>query len=117
VPYTITYGNPGSTAMGAVLLSVTLPANTTYVSSTPSFAPQGGGVHVLNLGTLASNQSGSATFRVRVNAGTEGQKVLLNARIGGAFPELSTADNTASKSTPIVKRDIYMPMFFRNFSP
>lgn len=117
VPYTISYANTGSTAMGSARLSVTLPANTTYDSSAPSFTAQGGGVYTLNLGTLASNQTGSATFRVKVQADAGGQKLTLNASIAGAFPESDASDNAASDTSYVVKSEFYLPMLRRGSAP
>lgn len=112
-PYSITYGNPGATAMGATVLRVTLPANTTYVSSSPAFTARGGGVYELNVGTLASNATGTATFRVLVQPGAAGQKITFVASIGGAFPEAKTSDNTATDVTLGVKTEVWLPFIER----
>jgi uncharacterized repeat protein (TIGR01451 family) len=117
VPYTISYANTGSTAMGSAQLSVTLPANTAYVSSTPSFSAQGGGVYTLALGTLASNQTGSATFRVQVQPDAGGKKITFNANITGAFPESDPGDNTATDTSYVVKTDLFLPMLRRGSIP
>lgn len=117
VPYAISYANTGSTAMSSVVLRVTVPANTNYVSSTPSFTSQGGGVYTLNLGTLASNQTGSATFRVQVQPGAAGQSISFTADISGTFPESNTVDNTAADTFLVVKSDTYLPMIRRESSP
>ncbi len=117
VAYTIAYANTGSTAMGSTQLSVNLPADTNYVSSTPSFTHQGAGIYVLNLGTLASNQTGNATFRVQVQPSTAGQSITLNTSISGAFPESSSSDNAAVDSSLVVKSDSFLPLLRYNFMP
>ncbi len=115
--YTLSYANLGSTAMGSTVLNVTLPAHTTYVSSTPAFSSAGGSAYRLNLGTLAANATGTATFRVRVQPSAAGQPIVLNASIAGAFPELSTRDNSASITSLGVKSRFYLPLIEFKSSP
>lgn len=117
IAYSLTYANTGATAMGTTQLSVTLPANTAYVSSTPTFTAQGGGVYTLNLGTVASNQSGSATFRVQIQPAAAGQKIIFNAAIAGAFPESNTADNTATDTMLGIKTQLDLPLLRRSSTP
>ncbi len=111
--YTLSYANTGSTAMGSTVLTVTLPAHTTYLNSSPAFSAQGGGVYKLNLGTLAGNATGSATFRVQVQPSAAGQKIILNTNIAGAFPESNTADNAAGDTTLGIQSQIYLPLILR----
>lgn len=111
--YTLAYANTGSTAMGSTVLTVHLPAQTTYFSSFPAFSPQGGGVYTLNLGTLPGNWSDSATFTVKTQPGSAGQKMVMNASIAGAFPESDSADNTASDTTYGIGSQIYLPLLVR----
>jgi thermitase len=107
--YTISYANTGTTAMGSTVITVTVPAYTTYVSSAPSFSAQGGGIYALNLGTLPSNATGSATFRVKLQSAAAGQKIIFNTSIGGAFPESTMNDNAASDTTFGILSQIYLP--------
>lgn len=109
VTYTLQYANTGSTAMGSTVISVTLPAHTNYVNSSPAFSPQGGGIYKLNLGTLAANATGSATFRVQVQPDGAGQEIIFDASISGAFPEASAKDNAARDSTRGMQAQIYLP--------
>lgn len=111
--YTLSYANTGSTAMGNTVLTVTLPAYTTYLNSSPAFSAQGGGVYKLNLGTLAGNATGSATFRVQVQLSAAGQKMILNTAIAGAFPESNTSDNAASDTTLGIQSQNYLPLILR----
>lgn len=107
--YTISYANTGITAMGSTVITATLPAHTTYVSSTPAFAAQGGGIYKLNLGTLAGNTTGSAAFRVKLQPDAAGQKIIFNTSIGGAFPEFKMRDNAASDITFGILSQIDLP--------
>ncbi len=115
--YTISYANTGTTAMGTTIIQVIVPAHTTYLSSTPAFSPQGGGIYQLNLGTLAGNTTGGATFRVQAQPTAAGQKIIFNATIGGAFPESNTGDNAASDTTFGVKTQNYLPFLFYKRAP
>lgn len=110
--YTLNYANTKLTAMGNVVLTVALPAHTTYLSSTPAFTPQGD-LYTLNLGTLAGYATGSATFRIRVQSAAAGQKMILNASIVSAFPESNTADNAASDTTLGIQSQNYLPLILR----
>lgn len=109
IAYTIQYANTGMTAMGSTVLGVTLPVGTTYVSSSPPFAPQGDGVYQLALGKLASNRKDKATFRIKPTQANAGNTLSFNVTIGGAFPELNTANNFASTTTLVTKRDYFLP--------
>ncbi|MBI4670376.1 MAG: S8 family serine peptidase [Chloroflexi bacterium] len=115
--YTISYANTGTTAMGTTAINVTVPTNTTYVSSTPAFSPQGGGIYKLNLGTLAGNTTGTATFRVQAQPSAAGQKIIFNASIGGAFPEANTSDNAASDTTFGIRTQHFVPFIFYGNAP
>lgn len=111
--YTLSYANSGSAAMGNTVLTVTMPTYTTYINSSPAFSPQGGGVYTLNLGTLAGNATGTATFRVQVQPAAAGQKMILSANITGTSPESNTADNAASDTTLGMKSQILLPFIVR----
>lgn len=117
VTYSIDYSNDGMTAMGSTVISVTLPAGTSYLSSTPAFAPQGGGVYQLNLGTLASNATGAASFRLKPDPASAGVRLTFNAAISGAFPEANPTDNFASATTLVSKQDYFLPLLRYNRKP
>lgn len=116
VNYTLAYANTGSAAMGSTTLQVTLPPNTSYVSSTPAFSPSGS-TYALNLGALPGNTTGSATFRVRVLPSAAGQLITLNASISGAFPEANTTDNAASDTSLGIQRQLFLPLIQKNAVP
>lgn len=117
ITYTLAYSNTGITAMGSTVISVTLPTNTNYLGSTPAFTAQGGGVYQLALGTLGSNATGAATFRVQPQAGSEGQTLTFKTQISGAFPELVMTDNLSSDVSFVVAQDLFLPMVRGNSPP
>jgi len=63
--YTLTYGNGGNANATGTILRHVLPANTTFVSSTPA-GTLSAGVVTWSLGTLAAGATGSAQLAVRV---------------------------------------------------
>ncbi len=65
--YTINYSNGGNANATATMLRDTLPANTTYVGSSPAGALSAGVVS-WSLGTLAAGGSGTVTLTLRVNS-------------------------------------------------
>jgi uncharacterized repeat protein (TIGR01451 family) len=109
VQYSVTYSNGGMTAMAGNVLQVTLPTGLNYVSSSPVFTSAGGGVYQLSAGTLARFASKTATLTARVLPGSEGQSLTTTAGIAGTFPELNTANNTASDTIVVPGRDLYLP--------
>jgi len=113
IAYTLTYANTGNQDATGVVITETVPANTTFdaAASTPGWScatgAPAGTTCVLTIGNLAAGASGSATFAVRVNAGVPAgaTQVANTASIGddgsnGA--EGNVTDNTASDSTPLI---------------
>src|SRR5262249_18578355 len=106
--YQITYTNVGTQDAHGVMITETLPANTTF-NSTFSFGPWddvGGGQFVLAVGDLPVGASASATFAVTVNSplppGTTQIANTVTIGDGGdSGPDLNPADNTATDTTPI----------------
>lgn len=113
VTFTLSYANTGMSAMALTQLRVTVPPNAVYVSSKPKFTPQGGGIYTLDLGTLDRNQTGKAKFRVRSLPNTAGQSLTLTASIGGAFPELNTANNTAIATVYLIQQQYFLPFIIK----
>lgn len=114
VEYTLKYSNPGSGAMGNTQIFVPIPAHTGYVSSTPAFTQQTGSLYRLDLGTVASNATGTVKFRVQFLPSAAGKQVTLTASISGAFPEFNTADNTGKNTAIGIQRLIFLPFLKRN---
>ena len=113
IAYTLTYANTGNQGATGVVITETVPANTTFhaAGSTAGWScadgAPAGATCAFTIGNLAAGASGSATFAVRVNAGVPAgaTQVANTASIGddgsnGA--EGNVTDNTASDSTPLI---------------
>jgi uncharacterized repeat protein (TIGR01451 family) len=112
VVYTLSYGNVGNIGATGVVLSETVPANSTFVSgaSTPGWSCANGSpagtTCTLTVGALAGGATGSATFAVTVNnplpAGVTqiaNTVTIEDDETNGSDP--TPADNTASDTTPV----------------
>lgn len=108
ITYTVNYSNSGSRGATGVVLTETLPANTSYVGY--GWLSIGGGLYTYNVGTLeafSGSNSGAVPFVVQVNgampAGVE--SVTNTVTIGhdgvnGVDP--TPANNSASDTTPVI---------------
>src|SRR5439155_130490 len=67
ITYTLAYANTGNSGATAIVLSDTVPVNTTFVSATGGGALSSGAV-TWSIGALAAGGSGSVTLTVRVNS-------------------------------------------------
>lgn len=67
--YTFTYRNSGSTAVGSVVVTETIPAQTTFSSVSDAACSFAAGVVTCNFGTMNAGASGTFTVTVTVNAG------------------------------------------------
>lgn len=112
ITFTLLYTNTGSLAATGVVLTETVPANTTFnaAASAPGWSctPNGnpGSSCTLNVGSLAAGASGSANFVVTVdNPFPIGVTEVVNAaRIaddGNNGPEISTTNNNDDEQTPV----------------
>ncbi|MFN8641784.1 MAG: hypothetical protein U0802_09055 [Candidatus Binatia bacterium] len=85
--YTLTFGNPGATALNDVALTAQLPFETTLESASDG-GMAAGGVVTWSLGSVQAGQSGQRQFRVEVPAGAVDGDVLESAaEIRGAGGE------------------------------
>src|SRR4029453_10421910 len=108
VLYQITFTNAGTQDANGVVITETLPANTTF-NSTYSFGAwddEGGGLFTLIIGDLPVGASGTVTFAVNVNSPLPGGVTQIatpgSTPDGGARgPDLNPAKNTATDTTPI----------------
>ncbi|AQQ68885.1 hypothetical protein Mag101_15525 [Microbulbifer agarilyticus] len=68
VVYTLNYGNSGTTTATGVVISETLPPNTSFdrASSTPGWV-QNGNTFTFDVGTLAPGETGSIEFAVTID--------------------------------------------------
>jgi uncharacterized repeat protein (TIGR01451 family) len=78
IVYTIVYENTGSGDATDVVVEDTIPADTTFVSASPSPDQQNGDVFTWNVGTVAGETSGTITITVTVDVGTDDGTLLHN---------------------------------------
>jgi len=92
--YTLSYSNTGNANATGTVLSAPLPANTTYVSSSPAGVVSGGTV-TWNLGTVPGGASGSVSLTVRVASPLANGTVLTSA------PSIDCAETAPVAAAPI----------------
>src|SRR5690606_424427 len=68
--YVINYSNDGNQAADNVVITETVPANTSFNAgaSTAGWVDQGGGVYTFAISSVAAGASGSVTFAVTVDS-------------------------------------------------
>jgi uncharacterized repeat protein (TIGR01451 family) len=79
IKYTITYTNTGGGTATDVVVEDTIPTDTVFVSSTPTFDSQSGNTYTWNVGDVSAGGSGTITVVVKVKAGTPDKTVLTNS--------------------------------------
>jgi len=108
VTYTIDYQNKGKQDATCVVLTETVPANTTYTGLGWTCTPDNtaGSTCTLTIGDLAAGASGSTTFEVTVDATIPAAVTSLTNTVSidddhanGGDP--TPADNTDSDTTPL----------------
>ena len=98
ITYTISYSNTGASAATGVVISDTIPDNTTFVSASPApaSAPMvgSGGTVTWNIGNLAVGGSGVVTLVVKTGAGLGNGTLITNSSysIDGDQNELTTGN-------------------------
>jgi uncharacterized repeat protein (TIGR01451 family) len=97
--YTLSYANSGAGGATSVVVTDTIPANTTFVSATGG-GTRSGSVVTWNLGTLAAGASGSVQMVVQVVSPLASGTVLTNS--GAAIDSAETNLVTASSLTTTV---------------
>jgi len=91
--YTITVTNNGPSDAESVAVNDTLPANSSYVSATPSQGTCGGTSAVsCSLGTITNGNSATITIVVTVNSGTS---ISNTATVSSPTFDTNSANNTA----------------------
>lgn len=116
ITYTILYVNDGVMTATNVILTETLPAQTTYVGGGWTYA--GGRFYTISLGTLAPHQGGALEFIVRVNDPFYcGSNWVINrVDMSGAGSECSLSNNWSVDQTPITgctTIKVYLPIILR----
>ncbi len=107
VVYTLTYANNGQWSAYA-LVTETVPLYTQFSSmdSNPGWSCSGGGIGgslcTLNLGAVAAGANGVITFGVWGTSPLPAhvEAVTNTATIGGSIPDLNSANNSATDTTP-----------------
>ncbi|WP_105103001.1 DUF4347 domain-containing protein [Microbulbifer pacificus] len=107
IVYTLEYGNRGNATSTGVLITETLPPNTSFdaANSSPVWV-QNGDVFTYDVGSLAPGESGSITFAVTVNypISASVQQTNNTASItddGTHGPDKNPKDNTDTDETDI----------------
>ncbi|MCK7598565.1 isopeptide-forming domain-containing fimbrial protein [Microbulbifer sp. CAU 1566] len=122
VVYTLTYSNLGTALADNVLITETLPPNTTFdaASSTAGWVDQGDGTFTFDLGTLDPGETGTVDFAVIVDdplpAGVE--EVLNSTEISyddGRGPDQNLDNNSDDDNTPIDAQPDYVIDKIENF--
>ncbi len=99
ITYTIAYSNVnGSTAVG-VILTESVPSNTTFVGADPGWLPAGNGLYTKLVGTLGPNNNAITHFVVRVNNPPLASSVANMVSIGGDPSETNFSNNSAGVNT------------------
>ncbi len=101
--YTITYGNTGASTATNVIVTDTVPANTTYVSASPAGQvtgqPSVGGTGTVtwNVGSVPVGGTGAVTLVVKVNSGVLNGTTILN----NAYDIKSDQNTTPTVGNPV----------------
>ncbi|MCX5560445.1 hypothetical protein [Streptomyces sp. NBC_00038] len=104
--YTITVRNDGPTAADNVTITSTLPAQSGFVSATPSrgscTGPPAGtsGTVTCALGRVGLNVQATASIRVTVTA-PAGTMITKTAAVSSSTPDPKQVNNTATLRTPV----------------
>jgi uncharacterized repeat protein (TIGR01451 family) len=114
VDFTINYNNHGEGEANSVIISDTLPANVTFLSSSPAPDPSSTATRkVWKIPTLAPGATGSILVHVKINAAVAGDTPLDNSVvITGEPPDApgTTTDNTETKRLTVGKFKILLPL-------
>jgi uncharacterized repeat protein (TIGR01451 family) len=78
ITYTLTYTNSGSGIATDVVVTDTIPTDTTFAGSDPIHNTSSNGTYTWYIGTVGAFSSGTITITVTVNAGVSDGTVLVN---------------------------------------
>ncbi len=108
IVYTLTYNNIGSGRATDVVVTDTIPENTTFVSSVPIYNSSSGDTYTWNIGTVNAYSSGTITITVTVDVGTPDGILLHNEATldyedanGNPYPQ-QTDDADVSVTSPVL---------------
>src|SRR3989442_1494269 len=98
IAYTLAYSNTGNSGATGVVLSDTVPVNTTFVSATGGGTLSAGVVH-WSIGALAAGGSGSVQLEVRVNSPLANGTVITDGTFNIDSTETSPMAGSAITTT------------------
>ena len=102
---TLSYRNNGPAPAQNVVLTDTLPAGTSFVSSTPAPSSQNGQTLSWNIGTLADAASSVVTITMRSDTALADGSMLVNqTHISTSTSDRTPENNDSSSSTLVVTR-------------
>ncbi|HSP96048.1 MAG TPA: hypothetical protein VL049_02235, partial [Candidatus Dormibacteraeota bacterium] len=100
ITYTIAYSNTGASTATTVVVSDTVPANTTFVSASPAptSAPAVGGTGTVtwNVGSVAAGASGVVTLVAKTGAALPNGTLITNASYS-----IASDQNTPTGGNPV----------------
>lgn len=107
--YTISYSNTGTAGATGVVITDTVPVNTTFVSATNG-GIQSGGVVTWTVGPVNAGAAGTVSMTVQVGGGVANGTTITNSTYSMASNELatvigapiSTSVQSASPTTPVL---------------
>jgi uncharacterized repeat protein (TIGR01451 family) len=100
ITYTITYGNTGNASASGVVITDTVPANTTYVSATAG-GTLSGTTMTWAVGGLAPGASGSVQFVVSVVSPLADGTIITNGSYGIDCNETAPVSGPAVTTTTV----------------
>ncbi len=102
ITYTLTYHNAGTVLAENVVLTETLPAHTSLVST--GWTHAGDNVYTFDLGSLSAGQGGNTQFVVRVAESLPSMltDIINQVAIGSASRECDRSNNQVTMRTPTV---------------
>ncbi len=96
--YTLTVTNNGPSDAQNVVVTDTLPAGVTFVSTSNDCGEGSGGVPTCSLGTITNSTSKQYTITVMVNSDTTGT-ITNQASVSSSTPEANPGDESTTEST------------------
>ncbi len=107
VRYTLAYGNTGTGAATAAVVTDSLPVGTTFVSAMPAPSSQSGQTLTWNLGVLPPNATGSITVVAQISDTTTGSSIVNQSAITTtAMGDPDSANDTSNATTTLTRPNL-----------